>query len=135
MRRPALILSAVLMAVVSAPTSGALAWSWIVRDVQLRSHPDPDARPRALLFACERVDVIGERRGWLRVDSDAGLGWLPARLLSDWRPAHCGRYRPRPEPHRPRPPAFFDTPPHPEPVPPRPRHVPSLDDWNRRHDW
>jgi hypothetical protein len=133
--------------ILTALPAAAQGW-WVVRDAHLRAHPDPDSRSRGVIHACDLVDVVQQIRGWVRVESDIGFGWLRARHVAADRPRHCGGYRPRidiiihpplfdhpglpypglPHPVRPRPDPY---------VPPMIRPIPTipLEPWNRWHDW
>lgn len=65
--------------------------SWISQDVHLRNGPGTHHHSRGVLTVCTNVSVHDHHRGWLRVDSHDGHGWVRARYVSDHRPAGCGR--------------------------------------------
>lgn len=123
--------------ILTALPAAADAW-WVVRDTHLRAHPDPDSRSRGVVYACDLVDVVQHTRGWVRVESDVGFGWLRARHVAAYRPQNCGRHRPEVgviihppiigHPVRPYPDTWV-----PHPVWPRPAHPAPFqgfqDDW------
>lgn len=87
------VLLASVLGLGAMAASAASATSWITRDVHLRSGPGQNHPSRGVLSACTRVDVDGQRGGWLRVDSFDGYGWVSGRYVSDNRPRGCGQTR------------------------------------------
>lgn len=86
------------LAAVAMLTASAAQAGWITRDVNLRAGPSTGHRIHAVLRACTRVDGRGSHRGWVRVGSPRGQGWVSGRYVSHNRPSYC---RTRSHVHRP----------------------------------
>ncbi|MCC6001451.1 MAG: SH3 domain-containing protein [Pararhodobacter sp.] len=62
---------------------------WITRDVNLRAGPSTGHRIHTVLRSCTQVDLRGTHRGWYRVVSRSGQGWVSGRYVSYQRPSFC----------------------------------------------